>query len=305
MFKKSIAVAFALTMLAACGTTKKADAPPNSVKFPVTMSTQHSGQVRIDKEPQSIISLSPTATEGLFAVGAGDQVIAVDKLSNYPDNAPKSDLDAFSPNVEAVLAKKPDLVILSNDMNNIVASLKKANVPVLIEPVATKMDDVYFQLLEIGIATGHDGDANGLVNKMKQDVTDIQASLSTAGKKTSAYIEIDDTYYSATSATLIGSLLEMASGTNIADKAPDASSGYPKLSPEYVVKANPQVIFLTDTKSYGVTVESVAKRPGFSGVTAVKNNDVAVIDDDIAQRWGPRTTELFQKIVDGINAANK
>ena len=305
MFKKSIAVVFALTMLAACGNSKKSDAPPNSVKFPVTMSTQHSGQVRIDKEPTSIISLSPTATEGLFAVGAGDQVIAVDTLSNYPENAPKSDLDSYNPNAEAILAKKPDLVIVGYDMNNIVASLRKAKVPVLIEPAATKMDDVYFQLLELGIATGHDGDANGLVNDMKQEVSDIQATLSTAGKKTKAYIEVGSGYYSATSGTLIGSLLEMASGTNIADQAPDASSGYPKLSAEYVVKANPQIVFLTSSKTDGISADSVAQRPGFSEVTAVKNNDIVVIDDDIAQRWGPRTTTLFKQIVDAINAANK
>ena len=305
MFKKTFVAAFALVVLAGCGGNSKSESLPNTVKFPVSMSTQHSGQVRIDKEPTSVISLSPTATEALFAVGAGDQVVAVDKLSNYPENAPKSDIDAFSPNIEAILAKKPDLVVLSDDMNNIVASLKKAKVPVLIEPAAKTLDDAYFQILEIGIATGHDGDANTLVNKMKKDVLDIQATLATGGKKTKAYIEIDDTYYSATSKTLIGSLLQQASGTNIADKAPNAESGYPQLSAEYVVKANPQVIFLTDTKTYGVTADSVKKRPGFSSVSAVKNNHIVVIDDDIAQRWGPRTTELFKQIVDGINAANK
>ena len=304
MFKKITAIAFALAVLAACSSGSKSSLP-NTIKFPVTMSTQHSGQVRIDQEPKSIISLSPSATEGLYAVGAGDQVKAVDKLSNYPDAAPDGTLDAYSPNAEAILALKPDLVILSNDMNNIVASLKKAKVPVLIEPAAKTLDDAYFQILEIGIATGHDGDANSYVNNMKKEVTDIQATLSTAGKKTSAYIELDNTYYSATSSTLIGSLLTQASGTNIADKAPGASSGYPQLSAEYVVKANPQVIFLTDTKCCAVTKESLAKRPGFSGISAVKNNNVAVIDDDIAQRWGPRVIDLYKQIVDAINAANK
>lgn len=305
MFKKSASIVLALALLTACSSGDKKAAPANTVKFPVTMSTQHSGQVRINTAPKSIISLSPTATEDLFAVGAGSQVVAVDSLSNYPSNAPKSNLDAFTPNIEAILAKKPDLVVISNDMNNIVASLKKANVPVLIEPVAETFDAAYFQILELGIATGHDGDANGLVNSLKQEVSDTQAKLTTAGKKTSAYIEIDNTYYSATSSTMLGSLLALASGTNIADKAPGASSGYPQLSAEYVVKANPQIIFLTDAKAYNITADSVAKRPGFANVSAVKNNHVVVLDDDIAQRWGPRTIDVFKQMVDAINAATK
>jgi iron complex transport system substrate-binding protein len=103
---------------------------------------------------------------------------------------------------------------------------------------------------------------------------------------------------------LLGSLLALASGTNIADKAPGASSGYPQLSAEYVVKANPQIIFLTDAKAYNITADSVAKRPGFANVSAVKNNHVVTLDDDIAQRWGPRTIDVFKQMVDAVNAAS-
>ncbi|NBU32717.1 MAG: ABC transporter substrate-binding protein [Actinobacteria bacterium] len=266
------------------------------------MSTKFSGQVRIDKEPQRIISLSPTATEALFAVGAGDQVIAVDDQSNYPDDAPKSDLSGYTPNVEAILAKKPDLVIVSNDINNIVASLRAAKVPVLIEPAAKTLDDAYFQILEIGIATAHDGDSTGLVNQMKQDITDAQAKISSSEKKLSFYHELDNTYYSVTSDTFLGALYKMAGLKNIADAAPGADSGYPQLSAEYIVKANPDFIFLADTKCCSVTAASLKDRPGFAALDAVKNGKVIELDDDVASRWGPRTVELFKQIVDAVTA---
>lgn len=302
MNKKFILLAISVSLLAACSSTKKADVPNNTVKYPVTMSTKFSGQVRINAEPQHIISLSPTATEDLFAVGAGDKVVAVDDQSNYPAEAPTSKLSGYTPNVEAILAYKPDLVVVSNDINNIVASLKAAKVPVLIEPAATTLDDAYFQILELGIATGHDGDSTGVVNQMKQDITDAQSRISTSEKKLTAYHELDDHYYSVTSNTFVGALYKMAGVKNIADAAPNAESGYPQLSAEYIVKSNPDLIFLADTKCCSVTTDTLKARPGFSAINAVKNGKVITLDDDIASRWGPRTVDLFKQIVDAVTA---
>jgi len=302
MNKKFILLAISVSLLAACSSTKQADAPNNTVKYPVTMSTKFSGQVRINQEPKRIVSLSPTATEDLFAVGAGNDVIAVDDQSNYPADAPKSKLSGYTPNVEAILAYKPDLVVVSNDINNIVASLEAVKVPVLIEPAANTLDDAYFQILELGIATGHDGDSTGIVNKMKQDIIDTEALISSGEKNLSAYHEVDNTYYSVTSKTFIGSLYKMAGVKNIADASADAGSGYPQLSAEYIVKSNPDLIFLADTKCCSVTNENLKARPGFSAINAVKNGKVIVLDDDIASRWGPRTVDLFKQIVDAVTA---
>ena len=304
MNKKFILLAISVSLLAACSSTKQADAPNNTVKYPVTMSTKFSGQVRINQEPKRIISLSPTATEDLYAVGAGNNVVAVDDQSNYPTDAPKSKLSGYTPNVEAILAYKPDLVVLSNDINNIVASLKAAKVPVLIEPAANTLDDAYFQILELGIATGHDGDSTGIVNQMKQDIIDTQARISTGEKKLSAYHEVDNTYYSVTSSTFIGALYKLAGVENIADAAmfSTSDSGYPQLSAEYIVNSNPDLIFLADTKCCSVTTENLKARPGFSAIKAVKNDKVTILDDDIASRWGPRTVDLFRQIVDAVTA---
>ena len=302
MNKKFILLAISVSLLAACSSTKQADVPDNTVKYPVTMSTKFSGQVRINAEPQRIISLSPTATEDLYAVGAGDKVVAVDDQSNYPADAPKSKLSGYTPNVEAILAYKPDLVVVSNDINNIVASLRAAKVPVLIEPAANTLDDAYFQILELGIATGHDGDSTGIVNQMKKDIIDTQARISSSEKKLSAYHELDNTYYSVTSSTFVGALYKLAGVKNIADAAPNSDSGYPQLSAEYIVKSNPDLIFLADTKCCSVTTENLKARPGFSAIDAVKNDKVTILDDDIASRWGPRTVDLFKQIVDAVTA---
>ncbi|MBU6347890.1 MAG: ABC transporter substrate-binding protein [Actinomycetales bacterium] len=302
MNKKLILLAIAVSLLAGCSNAKEADAPANTVKYPLNMSTKFSGQVRIEKQPQRIVSLSPTATEGLFAVGAGDLVVAVDDQSNYPSNAPKSDLSGYTPNVEAILAKQPDLVVVSNDINNVVAGLRAAKVPVLIEPAAKNLDEAYFQILELGIATGHDGDSTGLVNDMKAKVTEAQAKISSSEKKLTFYHEVDNTYYSATSSTFIGELYKLAGLKNIADAAPGADSGYPQLSAEYIAKANPDFIFLADTKCCAVTADVVKARPGFANLKAVTNGKVIELDDDIASRWGPRTVDLFAQIVDAVTA---
>ena len=259
-----------------------------------------SAQGVASSSPKRIISLSPTATENLFAIDAGKQVIAVDDQSNYPMNAPMSNLSGYMPNVEAILAKRPDLVVVSNDMNNVVAGLRAANVRVVIQPAAENLTEVYQQITELGSITGHVLSAKGLVAGMKKGIASALASLSNRKSGLSFYHELDDTYYSVTSDTFLGSLYKLAGLQNIADATPDASYGYPQLSAEYIVRANPDYIFLGDTKCCSVSPASIKSRPGFRSLNALKRNHVVVIDDDIASRWGPRTVGLFQKIVRAI-----
>jgi iron complex transport system substrate-binding protein len=224
-------------------------------------------------------------------------VIAVDDQSNYPTNAPMTDLSGYMPNVEAILAKRPDLVVVSNDMNNVVAGLWAAHVRVLTEPAAENLADVYQQITELGGVTGHTQRAKAIVAGMKKGIASALASLPNRRSGLSFYHELDNTYYSVTSDTFLGSLYKLAGLRNIADDAPDASYGYPQLSAEYIVRANPTYIFLGDTKCCEVSTASIKSRPGFRSLSAVKNKRVVVIDDDIASRWGPRIVDLFAKIV--------
>lgn len=301
---KTVAVALSMFLLAACGpsTQSETSAAPNpaAASFPVTINNNGTDVV-IAAQPAAIISLSPTATEILFAIGAGQQVIAVDDQSTYPAEAPITDLSGFTPNVEAIVAKQPDLVVVSYDADNLIASLQAANIPVLLQNAAVDLDGTYGQITELGLATGQVQGANDLVTQMKDDISAALASIKPLAEPLTYYHELDPTFYTVTSSTFIGQLYALAGLENIADAAPDAESGYPQLSAEYIVQANPDLIFLADTKCCAVTQAELATRAGFNSLTAVKSGGVIELDDDVASRWGPRTTELFAAIVKAVN----
>ncbi|WP_182879204.1 ABC transporter substrate-binding protein [Microbispora sp. H10949] len=269
--------------------------------FPVTIQAGN-GAVTIAKRPEHIVSLSPTATEILFAIGAGGQVGAVDDQSNYPLEAPKTSLSGFKPNVEAIAAAKPDLVVLANDLEGVVAGLGKVGVPVLLEPAATKLEDTYDQIRDLGAATGNVDKAEEVAGGVKQKI-DALVAAAPKGKGLTYYHELDTTPYAATSSTFIGQVYSLFGLKNIADEAPDAAGGYPKLSAEFVAKADPDLIFLGDTKCCGQNAAALAKRPGWSGLAALKRDRVVELDDDVASRWGPRVADLAQVVSDAVQKA--
>ncbi|MEV5820493.1 ABC transporter substrate-binding protein [Micromonospora haikouensis] len=300
LFAATLAVA--ALALGACAEKSSDDAPTPggtsaAAAFPVTV-----GKLTLDKRPEKIVSLSPTATEMLFAIGAGKQVTAVDDQSNYPPDAPKSDLSGFQPNAEAIAGKSPDLVVLSNDTNKIVEQLTTLKIPVLLTPAATTLEDSYRQLADLGTLTGHPDEAADVVTRMKDDIAKLTKDLPQRSAKLTYYHELGPELYSATSKTFIGSIYALAGLENIAD-ASDAdgkNGGYPQLSQEIIVKANPDFVFLADTKCCKQSPETVKARSGWAGVTAVKNNQVVALDDDIASRWGPRVVDLLRAVVDAV-----
>ncbi len=267
--------------------------------FPVTV-TGENGEVTIEEQPESIVSMSATATEMLFAMGAGTQVEAVDSTSNYPEDAPVTDLSAFTPNAEAIAAYQPDLVVLSDDMNGIVAALDALAVPTLLLGGAQTLEDSYEQMATLGAATGHADDAE----KVVQDVQErIDAAVESApdAEGMSVYHELDPSYYSASSSTFIGSVYTLFGLENIADDAPGAETGYPQLSAEYVVGAAPDLIVLADTICCEQTAEGVAERPAFDTVPAVQEGRILAASDDIASRWGPRVADFAESVAEALN----
>lgn len=254
--------------------------------------------------PQRIVSLSPTLTEDLFAIGAGKQVVAVDDQSNYPVNAPKTKLSGFKPNVEAIVKYKPDLVVLSNDTNKLVSKLKALDIAVALEPSATTLADSYSELLALGKLTGHAQGATKVVAGMKAQIAKIVAAVPKRATPLTYYHELDQTYYSVTSKTFIGKIYSLLGLRNIADTAPgvDKSFGYPKLSSEFIVNANPDLIFLADTKCCKQNAAAVAKRPGWEGITAVIDKHVVALDDDVASRWGPRIVIFLRTVAAQVAA---
>ena len=244
--------------------------------------------------PHRIVSLSPTATESLFAIGAGRQVIAVDDQSDYPKRAPRTRLSGYTPNVEAIASYRPDLVVLSGDANDVVAGLRKLGIRVLLQPAAKTLADAYGQINQLGAVTGHKRAAAELVGRMRKAIAKTVKSVPKL--RLSVYHELDPTYYSATSKTFIGRIYTLFGLRNIADAADSAGTGYPQLSGEYILSANPGLIVLADTRCCGQSAATVANRPGWSGIAAVRSSRVVSIDDSVASRWGPRVVDFVRAV---------
>jgi iron complex transport system substrate-binding protein len=244
--------------------------------------------------PHRIVSLSPTATESLFAIGAGKQVVAVDDQSDYPKRAPRTSLSGYTPNVEAIAGYRPDLVVLSLDANDVVAGLRKLGIRVLLQPAARTFADAYKQIQQLGSVTGHIRGAAAVIAHMKRSIA--KAISSTPRRGLRVYHELDPTYYSATSKTFIGGIYKLFGLRNIADAADSSGSGYPQLSGEYIVSANPSLIVLADGRCCGQSAATVAARPGWGGIAAVRTHSVIAIDDSVASRWGPRVVTFVQAV---------
>ncbi|BCJ43843.1 ABC transporter substrate-binding protein [Actinoplanes ianthinogenes] len=294
----------AALLLTGCGSKDSTDKSPEpgqasaAASFPATV-----GSLTLDKRPEKIVSLSPTATEMLFAIGAGPQVTAVDDQSDYPADAPKTDLSGFKPNAEAIAAKDPDLVVLSGDADQIVAQLGKLKIPVFLSPAAQTLDDTYREIAEFGTLTGHSSEATKLNEQMKAEIDQVVKAVPARTKPLSYYYELGPELYSATSKTFIGGVFDLFAMTNVADPADADGSkgGYPQLSAEALVKANPDTIFLADTQCCQQSADTVGARSGWSSITAVRKKQIYPLDDDIASRWGPRTVDLVKAVADAVS----
>ena len=310
MFRRALIafLALAVSAIPACGedtapvgatSAVSTAATPTSVEssFPVTV-----GGLTLDAQPERIVSLSATATEMLFAIDAGGQVVAVDDQSTYPAAAPVSSLSGFQPNVEAIAGYTPDLVVVSYDPGGLVKSLKALAIPTLIQPAAAKIDDAYDQIADLGTATGHSEEAATLSEQMRSDIADTIASVPPPSQPISVYHELDDTYYSANSRTFVGQIYEAFGLENIADRAGAKAGDYPQLSSEYIVSADPDLIVLADTKCCGQSAATLGARPGWSNIAALHTGEVLEADDDIVSRWGPRVVAFYELVADAVIA---
>ena len=252
---------------------------------------------------ERIVSISPTGTEMLFAIGAGDRVVAVDQFSYYPDDAPVTDLDGWNPNIEAIASYEPDLVVMQTD-GDLIASLEALGIDVWAHDAPLALDDVYVQIEQLGAVTGQTGEAAVLIADMRARIDELIAAAPDASGL-SYYHELDNTLYTVTSTTFIGQVYGLFGLTSVADPAdPDGSAwGYPQLSDEYLVDADPDVIFLADTLCCGQNAQTVAARAGWDQLTAVQTGRVVELDDDIVSRWGPRLVDFIAAISDVLVSA--
>ena len=250
-----------------------------------------------DTRPKRIMSISPALTEILFAIGAGPQVIAVDNYSTYPPEAPITSLSSFEPNMEAIATFKPDLVLLSYDIGNLVKGLNTIGVETMLLPAPKNFEEILLQIRKVGEKTGNVKQSNRLVNRMNSKMKDL-ITLMKNKSQIKVYHEIDENYYSASSQSFIGNIYELLNLNNIADQVDTNGSGYPKLSPEYILLSNPDIIILPGKDTNYIS--KLKKRPGWSAIDAVKKNQLLIIDADVGSRWGPRIIEFAKAIVKGI-----
>jgi iron complex transport system substrate-binding protein len=270
---------------------KPAGPKATTAAFPVTVQSGD-GSVRIPLRPNRILSLSASATQMLYAIGAGRQVVGVDKYSTYPPGAPRTKFTGYESSAEDYLSLRPDLVIFAFDTGTLIQQLRVLHIPALLLPPATGMAGVDNQLAELGVATGHQSGARSVETSLAADLTATKSDVGTAGRGQTYYIEVDPTFYTATSNTFIGSEFSLFGMRDIADAAGHGTA-YPQISAEYILKENPDYVFLADTVCCNQNAASFARRPGFSVLSAVRLHHVVGVNDSVASQWGPHTIETF------------
>jgi iron complex transport system substrate-binding protein len=289
-------------VLAGCGGVDTVDQASDSTpsaddEFPVEVLSgpmDKGSRITVEQEPASIVSLSPTATEMLWEIGAGDQVVAVDDQSDYPKAVPTTKLSGYEPNVEAVLEYEPDLVVAADDTGDLVANLEKAHVPTLLLPAAEDLEETYSQMERLGEATGHAHEAEHAVTDMRDGIDQALEDAPDADGVTYLH-ELTPDLYSASGSTFIGEVYGLFGLENIADRS-KVKDDYPKLSKEYVVNADPDLVFLADGQCCDVSVADVEERAGWERVAAVDDEQVHIVDEDVASRWGPRVVDFVQQV---------
>ena len=294
---KSVAVLTTISLLVALfgagARTAWASPPAKAVPatFPVTV-TSADGRVTIPSRPTRILCLSASATQMLYSIGAGTQVVGVDKYSTWPPGTPRTDFTGFETSAEDYLYLHPDLVIFAFFEGTLVKQLQLLHIPVLVLPPPANFAGVYNQISELGLATGHTAAATKLHASLGSFVASAVRKAGGRGRGEDYYLEISPDYYTATSKTFIGAELGLFGMRDIADAA-GRGTGYPQISAEYVLKEDPRYVFLADTVCCHETPSAFDHRPTFSLLRAVKDHDVFGVNDSVASQWGPHTIEEF------------
>jgi iron complex transport system substrate-binding protein len=288
-----LGVFVALVVACGGGSARPAGTQPAAAAFPQTFQGSDGQAITLEAQPQRIVSLSSDATEIFCAVGAGAQLVAVDRYANCPlGSSAKPELDAYKPSLEAIAAYRPDLVFVSVNSSDVVQNLRRLNIPVLYVQVPPDLAGVLDRIRLLARASGHAAEGERLAQKLQSQMDQIKQKLAGVTTGPRVYHELDTTYFSAAPSSFVGDFYTFLKAQNIAE---GASTPYPQLSAEVIVQRNPQVIVLAD-EAAGVTVQDVKARPGWSAIDAVKNGRICVVDPDIVSRPGPRIIDALDTL---------
>jgi iron complex transport system substrate-binding protein len=288
-----------LFLFAACGpaaptvtTTATASAVATVPHYPLTVTDDRGKSVTLAAAPKRIVSVAPSATEIVFAIGAGDRVVAADDFSDYPAAAkalPK--VGGFKASPEKIVSFHPDLV-LTTTTGDLATVLEGQSLKVIVlEPA--DIEAVYRSILLIGSVLDRDAQAKDLVASMRSRIAAV-ADKAKPTTKVRVLHELDASdpskIFVAGPGNFIDSMITTAGGLNVASSA---KSAYPQLSNEEILRSDPEVIVLSDA-AFGASPEVVAARPGWSAITAVRMKRVYPIDPDIVSRPGPRLADAVE-----------
>jgi len=270
---------------------QEAVAAPSPAVFPVTVTDSNGKQITFQSPPESIVALAPSFVEALFAVGAGDAVVAVDENTDFPpEAAAKTKLSGFEPSVESIAALEPDLVIIFFDPGGLEEALEGLGIPVLVLASPQSVEGVLDEILLLGRATGHAEEAEALIGDMREKIDAITEKLADVQEGPRVFHEVGPELFTASDEDFVGDLYVILKAQNIA-----AGAGpFPQLTEEAVIAADPEVIILADEPA--VTPEEVKARPGWQSVSAVQNDRVFAVDPDIVSRQGPRLVDGLQEL---------
>jgi len=297
MFRKTLLLTLLISLLlAGCGPASTPTEMPVSAAMELTDGLGRS--VVLDEAAQRVVSLAPSNTEILFAVGAGDRVVGRDEFSDYPAEAASIESVGGSMgeySVEAIVALKPDLV-LAAEINSpeLVKQLEDLGLTVYYLANPKTIEEMYVNLEIVAQLTGED--STKLTDSLKARVAAVDEKIMPLSARPSVFYEIDATDpakpYTYGPGTFGDLLITRAGGFNIGSELTDS---YPQISLEQIVVSNPMVILLGDSM-WGVTPESVVARPGWETIEAVKFNRIFPIDDNLISRPGPRLVDGLEQL---------
>ena len=297
---RSRVFAFLAVLLAISACTVRFQDPASSASppFPLTLTDFQNRSVEIRTQPQRLVSIGPSITAFLFALGAGPRVVGVDDFSDEPAEAATRDhVGGIKVNFEKVVALKPDLVLSVKFSDGTIEKLQSASLNVLVVDPQT-VGDVATTARLIGQAVGADGE--GLAASIKQKVNAVKTKTASATTRPRVYHEIDASdpakIFTVGPGSYINDLIDIAGGVNIAARAPSA---YPQLSAEEILRSDPEIIVLA-ADAYSSKPADVVARPGWSIIAAVKGNRIFTIDPNLINRPGPRVgeaAEAYAKLV--------
>jgi iron complex transport system substrate-binding protein len=280
--------------------------PPNNTQNTVSVTDDNGFTTEFETVPQRIVSLAPSNTQVLYAIGVGDRVVGVTDYDKYPYDfsawiaaGNMTSIGGFStPNLETVASLNPDLILAANIHDSLLSNLRGLGYKVLtLNP--HDVDSVFNDILMVGKATGADQAATTLVNSLTAEMNEIADKIAASNSvKPLVYYEV---WYpplmSAGSTSFINDVITRAGGINIFE---NESQQYPTVSSETIVQSNPTVILLptnmgaTDEPAFYGSVDQVKARPGWSVISAVQNNRVAIVNGDLFAEAGPRIVEQIE-----------